>query len=227
MKSSVLLIIGLGCCAYAAGECVEINSDAKPSSPNVSIRVLFDGEPKVNVAVVVTLPKGQGSRVVKSDSGGMVDLKNLPAGTNCITAADDNFHQGNLCLAVSKQTGARSNSFALTMFSSLPPLPNVQGSEKSVAPERLRQLDLIISDPSGAVIPHAEILVFKRDSYRRGQPVLKAWTDQEGRFKTTLDPGTYVVAIRTVGFKSAVHLVEVTSGGIETQIREVLQVGGC
>jgi hypothetical protein len=230
MKLLTAFLVILTCCDFAASECVEVTGlEAKPSSRNVRITVMLDGKPKGNVELMVTLPGGHGSRSFVTDSHGTAMLKDLPFGTNCVVAVGENYLRADVCLAVSKQSESKISSFTLALLDTLPPTPgigNVQAAEKNAAPERLRQLDGVVLDPSGAAIPHAEIQVYKRGSYPQN-PVAKVWSDQEGRFTVALNSDSYTIIVRVQGFGTGIRVVEISPDGGEGQFHQTLEVGKC
>jgi hypothetical protein len=232
MKTLAAFALTLACCAHMSGECVEVaGPEAKPSpsSRDAKIRLLLDGKPKGNVQLTVTLPEEQGSRSFVTDSHGTAVLKDLPIGTNCITAVGENYFRADLCLAVSVQPERKISSFTLTLLDGLPPAPalgNVQAAEKNPALERLRQLKVEVLEPAGGVVPHAEIRVYKRGSYPQNL-LARAWSDQNGRFTAPLNPDSYTIIIRMPGFRTAIRVIKVSPEGREGELREVLQLGGC
>ncbi len=227
MKLLTAFLVILTCCDFAASECVEVTQrEAKPSSRNARITVELDGKPQGNVKLIVSLPEGQSPRSFVTDSRGEAMLKDLPVGTDFVTAVGENYLRAELCLAVSAQSNSKMSSFTLALLDVLPALGNVQAAEQSAVPERLRQLDGLVLDPSGAAIPHAEIQVYKRGSYPK-KPLAKGWTDQEGRFTVLLNPSSYTIIVRMQGFGTSIRVVEISPDGREGQLHEILQVGKC
>lgn len=230
MKSLALAALALSCCAVAAGECTEVQrAETKPSSRNARIRVVLDGKPQGNAKLTVALPEGKGSRSFVTDSHGDVVVKDLPVGTDCITAVGENYLRAELCLAVSARSKSDISSFTLALVDMLRPAPavgNVQAAEKNAAPERFRQLDGVVLDPAGGVAPHTEIDVYKRGSYPQN-PVVKIWSDQEGRFTAPLNPDSYTIIFRSQGFTTSIRVIEISPDGREDRVRVILQIGTC
>lgn len=225
MKRFLLAALGaLFFTSLAYTMCVTVTAEPVPSGRNAKITVLYDGKPQEHVKLTVTL-LGEGSfRSFITDSHGTAMLKDLPAGTNCVTAVGENDLQGYLgylCLGVSN-SNAQMSSFMLTLADSLPPLP----APGNRPPDLLRQLEMVVEDASGGFVPHAEVQVYERKSYHKN-PLVKAWTDQEGRLAVPLNPGTYAVTVRSPGFKATVRAIEISPEGRAGPVREVLQPGSC
>jgi hypothetical protein len=222
MKTLAAVAMVLGCCISASSECVTVIRDPTPSFRNANITVLRDEKPQEGVKLSVTLPNGQGFRSFVTDSNGTAMLKDLPAGTNCVTAVGEDNSEAYLCLAVSKDTNPEISVFALTLAETLPPLPLIG----SAPPDVLRKLEMVVQDASGGVIAHAEVRVYSRQSYPKN-PLVKAWTDQDGRLAVAVNPGTYAVTVGSPGFKPRVRIIEISSDGSAGPVREVLQPGSC
>jgi Carboxypeptidase regulatory-like domain len=226
MKSLAAVVLALICCAFAAGECVVVVNET-PSPRNARITVLVDGKPQRDVKLTVVLPAGKGSRSFVTDSHGTVMLRDLPDGTNCVTATDENNFRGDLCLAVPRHSARKISSFNLNLSPygfGLSPNDEVKTAEKNLAPERFLRLDGTVLDQAGAVISQAEIQVYKRGSYPHS-PVAKVWTDGQGRFTVPLNPDHYTVVIQRTGFKTGYRIIEISPEGAEGQLREILQIG--
>ena len=227
MKSLSAIALALICCALAAGECIVVVKET-PSSRNAQVTVLLDGKQQQNVKLTVVLPEGKGSRSFVTDSRGTVMPRDLPVGTNCVTATDKNNFRGDLCLAVPRRSGRKISSFNVNLSPygfDLSLNDKVKTAEKNLAPERFRQLDRTVLDQAGAVIPHAEIQVYKRGSHPHNA-LTRVWTDQQGRFTVPLNPDRHTVVIQGLGFKTAYRIIEISPDDAEGQLREILQIGG-
>jgi len=223
MKILAAVALVLSYCISASTECVTVTGpEETKSSQNARITVLRDEKPQEGVKLIVHPPNGQEFRSFFTDSHGTAILKELPAGTNCVTAVGDDHFVAYLCLAVSKDSNPEISAFVLTLADPLPPPPPIG----SALPDVLRKLEMVVQDPTGATIPHAEIWVYARQSYPKN-PLVKAWTDQDGRVAVPVNPGTYAVLARSPGFKAAVHVIEVSPDGREGRVQEVLQIGEC
>src|SRR5229473_6717535 len=159
MKSLAAIALAMTWCSFAAGECIVVVNETKTSSRNAQVTVLLDGKPQRNVKLTVALPEGKGSRSFVTDSHGTVMLRDLPVGTNCVTAADENNCRGDLCLAVPRLSARKMSSFKVNLSPYGFDL-EVETAEKNQAPERFLRLDGTVLDQAGAVIPHAEIQVY-------------------------------------------------------------------
>jgi len=225
MKSLAAIALALICCALAAGECIVIVKET-PSSRNAQVTVLLDGKQQQNVKLTVVLPEGKGSRSFVTDSHGTVMPRDLPVGTNCVTATGKNNFHGDLCLAAPRRSARKISSSNVNLSPygfDLSLNDKVKSAEKNLALERFRQLDGTVQ--AGAVIPHAEIQVYKCGSYPHNA-LTKVWTDQQGRFTVPLNPDRYTVVIQGLGFKTAYRIIESSPDGAEGQLREILQIGG-
>ena len=224
MKILAAVAMVLSCCISASSYCVTVSGpETKPSFRSAIITVLRDEKPQEGVKLTVTLPDGHGFRSFVTDSHGTARLKDLPEGTNCVRADGGDYLGAYLCLAVSKDSNPEIRAFVLALADTLPPPPSIISS---APPEVLRQLEMVVQDPSGGVIQHAEVRVYVRQSYPTNF-LVKAWTGQDGRLAVPVDPGTYAITVRSPGFKAAVRVIEISPDGRVGPIREVLQVGSC
>ena len=230
MKSFTALVLVLLCCRCSAGQCVEITARAlpetKPSSRNAKITVLLSGKPQAKVKIVVSLPAGQGSRSFVTDSDGSVMLKDLPKGMSCVKATAESNLADEVCL----QVPAHSNNEVSSVYMAFSaPLPTdsfenkVKRAEQSDPSQRLRRLAGTLVDANGAVIPGADIQVYRRGKYLDGAPATFK-TNDVGRFKASLEPGIYTVIFRMFGFEREFVEVEISPEGSERELYETLQV---
>jgi len=231
MKSFAALAVSLAWGALAAGQCIEVRGpelpETKSSSRSAKIAVLLNGKPQGNVKVVLSLPAGLGLRSLVSGPDGNVMLKDLPDGLSCVTAAADNHLAAVLCLQVSAHSNDEASSFSMVLSPTGPPSNSfgdkVKRAEQSVPSLRLRRLAGTVVDPLGAVIPNADVHVYKRGKYPDGAlTILK--TNELGRFELSLEPGIYTVIIRMHGFRSEFVEVEISPDGIDSELHKTLQV---
>lgn len=224
MKVLVALALNLTWCAFAVSQCVVI-LDSKPSSRNAKITVLVDGTPQGNAKLFINLPAGQGSRSLATDLRGAAVLKDLPVGTNCITAAESNL-SGGLCLEVSAQSNTQS-SFRVSLVAKPPhlnpPEGRVKHMEQSPPTFRLKTLAGVVLDPAGGAIPKAGVQIYKRGSYPR-EPVMTVKTDDEGKFSASLEPDVYTVIAQSPGFQPEFQSVEISRDGKDDELRQILQL---
>ena len=224
MKVLAALALNLTWCAFAVSQCV-IVLDSKPSSRNAKITVLLDGKPRGNAKLFINLPPGQGSRSLVTDPKGAARVKDLPVGTNCITAAENNL-SGGLCLEVSAQSNTESSfriALAVKPPHLNPPEEKVKRMEQLPPPFRLKTLAGVVLDPAGGVIPKAEIQIYNRGSYPR-EAVMTLKTDDEGKFSASLELGVYTVIVRRLGFRPEFQGVEISPEGKDEELRQILQV---
>lgn len=222
MKILAAVAMVLSCCISASSYCVTVTgAEPVPSGRNADITVLYDGKPQEHVKLTVTLlGRGSFSSFI-TDSHGTAMLKDLPAGTNCVTSVFEEYFGAHLCLAVSKDSNREISAFVLTLADTLPPPPI-----SSAPPDLLRHLEMVVEDASGAAVAHAEVRVYERQSYPKN-PLVKAWTDQEGQLAVPLKPGAYAVTVRSLGFKATVRAIEISPEGRVGPVQEVLQPGSC
>lgn len=81
----------------------------------------------------------------------------------------------------------------------------------------------IVVDPWGAVIPKADIQIYRRGSYPQNQLQLPK-TNQEGRFAGSLEPSSYTDIILVPEFRTGVLAVEIARDGEQSELRETLQI---
>lgn len=103
-------------------------------------------------------------------------------------------------------------------------IPRIGDAEDSPIAVRVKEFHGIVLDPSGSVLPQADIQVLDRDNLDAGA-VLKIQSDSAGHFSAHLEKGTYVAIFHSPGFKSFVSVFEVTEKG-DAELRITLQVGG-
>jgi hypothetical protein len=100
--------------------------------------------------------------------------------------------------------GAHFYSFAAPAANTLSAYAVLLDTPETDAPAYLGVLSGTVSDPSGAKIPHATVLI-RGDSIDR-----EITSDDTGRFSLPLPPGTYEVTITATGFVSYTTNVTVT-----------------
>ena len=113
-------------------------------------------------------------------------------------------------------------------LSTAPPLADsfenkVKRAEQSDPSQRLRRLAGTLVDANGAVIPGADIQVYKRGKCPDGAPATFK-TNDVGRFEASLEPGIYSVIFRMFGFEREFVEVEISPEGSERELYETLQV---
>jgi hypothetical protein len=225
MKTLTAFALILSCCVVVSGQCV-IVSEPEPSSRNAKITVLLNGKPAGNAKIIINLPAGQGMRSLVTDSHGTAALKDLPEGASCITATGGNGLSALLCLEVSERSTKDISSFQMTLAASPQRLKfdeNIKRMEQRPPAFRLRTMAGVVLDPLGAVIPKAEIQIYKHGSYP-GEPVKTLKTDDLGRLVESFEPGVYTIIVRKPGFQTQFQGVEISPDGKDEELRYVLQV---
>jgi hypothetical protein len=226
----------LGCLLIAAKATVGCSVvqvvETHPSSSNVQLTVLKDGTPQQSATVVVSsqIDAQQLGPPLKTDARGRAELRNLPPGTFCITATADPRLRADLCLVVSKGHGHERSEFSLKLAPLPPPPPTLAEqlaeAAKSQPQARARAFEGIVTDVTGASIPHAQIVVHV---VRPGKEpnLIRLEADEAGRFSVPLSPGNYAAAFQSPGFRT--RLVGFAIGPDESHELApiVLQVGTC
>jgi hypothetical protein len=92
----------------------------------------------------------------------------------------------------------------------------------AASPDALKSgLDVLLSDPSGAVIPNVQVLVENQERIK----IVTGTTNMAGRIRLAgLSPGTYVLTVRCSGFKDLKDTLNVQPGQM-LGVRLTLQVG--
>jgi hypothetical protein len=198
------------------------------SSRNARIVVLLDDKPVGRLRMLVDFFEAHSQHPIMTDSDGIATLKDLPQGTTCLTTTQGDGLSARLCLVVSPQSTNETSSFRMTLAPPPPiqfnPSPDrVRQLEQSSAAVRIRSLKGTVVDPIGAVVPKAEIQVYRRGSYPQ-QPAKTLKTDDLGRFSDNPDPGSYTVVIQMHGFRPEFLNVEISPSGKDDELRLPLQV---
>jgi len=81
----------------------------------------------------------------------------------------------------------------------------------------------LVFDQSGAVIPRAQVEIFRKDALDGG-PLVKMETGEKGEFAAHLENGTYVATFRSQGLKTYVLVFEVSEKG-QAELHITLEVG--
>jgi hypothetical protein len=223
-----LLLAAKASIACSVVEVVEIH----PSSPNLRITVLKEGTAQQNAAIVVSLQANaqQVGPPLKTDGHGRAELRNLPSGTYCITATADPRLGAILCLAVSKGHDHERSEFSMKL-ASLPPRPPTLAEQlaeaaKSPPQARAREFEGIVTDVTGAFIPHAKVVVYVGRS-GKGPNLVSLEADDAGRFSVSLSPGNYTAAFQSPGFRTRLMSFTIWPDESQELAPIVLQAGTC
>lgn len=206
--------------------------ETHPSSPNLRLIVLKDGASQQGVTLVVTLQENaqQVRPTLTTDARGSAELRNLAPGTYCVAATADPRLEADLCLVVSNARNRKRSEFSLKLEPLPPPPPTLtellEQAAKSPPQVRARDFAGVVTDPSGASISHAGLVVYVHSSEKKPN-LIRLEADQDGRFSIPLNPGSYTAAFQSPGFKT--RLVGFVIGPDESQesVSIVLQVGSC
>lgn len=227
----VLGCLLIGAKATFACSVVEV-VETRPSSPNVRLTVLRDGIPQGNATLVVRLQSDaqQLGPALKTDKRGNAELRDLAPDTYCFTAAADPRLGASLCLVVSGSQDRKRSEFSLKLLPLPPPPPTLteQLEQTSKSPLRVRakKFEGIVTDVTGASIPHAEIVVYvPRSGTELNLTRLAA--DEAGHFSLPLGPGSYAVAFQSPGFRTRFMGFVIGPDEIQELAPIVLQVGAC
>jgi hypothetical protein len=216
--------------SLAFGECVTISEDPLPSSRNVRITVLGDGKPKQN-AVLVVISQKDGKQVgptIRTDTRGIVELRDLADGIYCIEATADPGLGAKLCLKVGLWIDSKPTEVGLSLSVQPPPPPTfeerVQGAAALPIEQRAQTFAGVVKDPSGAGIPRADIVIHRRASEGKAETV-KLTTDERGRFSAPLTPGSYTAGFQSAGFKTRFIGFEIAPDAPKQDLPIVLDLG--
>jgi hypothetical protein len=234
MRALTITAACLFVAALACGECVIVVAPARPSYQNVRLEVSRNGKPQQNVTLTVVWQfNGKLARpAITTDVHGIAKLENLPPGDYCINATAAPRLADTLCLNVSKTSDARLSQFSMLLSPVPPPPPTleerVQEVEKRPIELRGQTLKGLVTDISGAGIPHAEIAVYPRGSVKTQNPT-KLSADDDGGFSAQLDPGTYTAVFQSQGFSTRFVAVEIAPEAPKQNMTVTLQIrnDGC
>ena len=226
----------LGCILIAAKATLACSVvevvETVPSSPNVRLTVLKDGIPQGNATLVVRLQSSaqQVGPPLKTDKQGNAELRNLAAGTYCVTAAADARLGASLCLVVSNGQDRKRSEFSLKLLPLPPPPPTLaeqlEQTSKSPLQVRASKFAGTVTDVTGASIPHARIVVYVPGSGAELNQI-KLEADEDGRFSLPLGPGSYAVAFQSPGFRTRFMGFAIGPDESPELGPIVLQIGAC
>jgi hypothetical protein len=111
-----------------------------------------------------------------------------------------------------------------------PPAPTLaeqlEQTSKSPLQVRARKFEGIVTDVTGASIPHARIVVYVPRSGTELN-LIKLEADEQGRFSLPLSPGSYAVAFQSPGFRTLLMGFAIGPDESPELAPIVLQVGSC
>ncbi|MGC1484046.1 MAG: carboxypeptidase-like regulatory domain-containing protein [Candidatus Acidiferrum sp.] len=222
------LTLTVSACAATTDACVFVNGwETKPSSKNAEVLLLLNGKPQANARLTVISASPTGWRFIATGPDGTAMLEDLSRGITCVTATDQKELFAALCLRVSAQSESSVSQFRMSLTPTPPHTSSlyarVQELKESPPALTVRSLRGTVMDPVGAVIPKAEVQVYKRDSYPHS-PVKILSTNETGEFSDLLEPGIYTVIVRASGFAAECLAVEIRRDDKECELRQILDV---
>jgi len=85
-------------------------------------------------------------------------------------------------------------------------------------------ITVVVTDPTGAAIPHAEVQIASAPSL--GLPAPELETNGAGTLAVELQPGEYDITAHALGFRTAGRHI-IAQSGVAQSVQVALQVGGC
>ena len=218
------------CClvmtGLAVGLCVTVEPNDKPSSQNVQVTTVRNGKPLKNVKLEVLALGAQKGFLLSTNDDGVAMLPALHPGKQCIAATTPDSVTRGLCLDVSLDAKGKTSSFAID----LPPTQTQQElakAETMPVHDRVQEFRGNVQDPSGAVVPHTKIEVWRKGSQDKTY-VIQVEAEANGHFSAHLADGVYMAFFRASGFRTNIALLEVGEKQAPKDLQIVLVVGpGC
>jgi hypothetical protein len=222
----------------SAGECVTVWSGPaipepiyQQASREVRILAVQDGKPLVGASLSVFFgAEDKASLLLATDQRGLAVVSRLRPGRYHIVAlSPDRLDTAVLYMEVPEKAAAQTSSFLIDLTASdLGPPITLAAPAVNTAPinDYIRQFKGVVSDVTGAVIPKAQVQVYRRGEEVK-EPVAKLRADVSGRFSAQLAPGAYVAFLESPGFKTRIVGFEI---GPQLQAKDLqiqLVVGGC
>jgi hypothetical protein len=131
---------------------------------------------------------------------------------------------------VSNAHDGKRSEFSLNLAPLPPPPPTLEEllEQAAMSPPqvRARTFEGIVTDVTGAPISRAGLVVYVHHSEEKAN-LIRAVADVEGRFSVTLNPGRYVAAFQSPGFKTRFVVFEIGPEGSQESVPIVLQIGAC
>ena len=220
-----VLCLGLGASAAKACSIVEI---AAPASPNAQIQLLLNGKPRRGLKVEMEAD-GRPAGIIVTDARGRFRLKGLAVGTYyCFNANQSPDLTARLCLQVSADREARRD-FAMTLE---PPTPSsfpgkLKTAQQAKVEKQIQSLNVLVMDPTGAVIPGARVTVYGHGTGAESQALTTFSANAEGHVVASLAPGVYVLAVQSPGFENAFIVAEIVPTAPSEGFEVRLNIGSC
>lgn len=176
--------------------------------------------------------------ILRSDRQGWLKTPKLSAGLYEVMVHAGDTLQADVFLEVSSRYGRHATAFAIDLQPTSPApwvfavietdetrATNVDVAQAAKTPitERLQAFRGVVTDPSGAVVPGADIQIIQTGP---GRPkILNGITSgRAGDFEARLEPGTYVAVFMEPGFKSKFVGFEIATDGSE-RLEVTLEIG--
>ena len=231
------IVCALACLSLAvpaSSYCVSVGPEFHPAAQKARITVLKDGTAQKDAMLVITraggefLSGGPFGLTLKSDSLGAVALPELVPGRYCIIASISTGLSKDLCLEVSNGD-TKDTSFSIELGNkqwASPAFKDALKAEQAAPIEiRLKAFAGIVIDPSGALIPKAQIAIFQR-GVDAEWPTRVMASDNDGRFAAKLDAGVYTAILVSQGFVVKHVTFEIAADASGEELRVDLKPGG-
>ncbi len=200
----LLVLVLLSSCMAFACSVVVIRETAKVSR-HVVVGLSYEGTPVKDIELsVVEKSTGKLVQKVTTDAHGSTHIENLVPGAYTIKSPVSDDKE----IIVSDEEEA--STLQISAFLERRPM-------------RLASFKAIITDPTGAVVPGAVVVLETLDGVT---PIAAGTTDSAGRIKLDLRPGTYRMRVGVQGFKTPSVPVQIANDGWPS-FRLQLVLGGC
>jgi hypothetical protein len=220
--------------SVAHASCAVVESETRLSKQNALVTVMMGGKPAKNQQLLLQIhlfPDGTESELeLTTNSRGIIDLNGLKVGRNCLTAFSATGEirwTSSMCLDVAASRNSAPTKFPLVL-TAVPSGPSMDDvlKEKEKLPIEVSVAAFVgtVTDPTGAMIPNANISIFRRGLKTRMEPV-KTVTDDEGAFTAPLDSGAYTVVITMPGFKTRFMELEINKDAPKRNVMIDLKIG--
>jgi 5-hydroxyisourate hydrolase-like protein (transthyretin family) len=189
----------------------------QPSTRNIRITVLRDGEPAKAVLVEVHRAGMTGTDqppllFATTTEDGFAALSDLPKGKYVIDAIATDRARTHLLLKVSKNKARDEDTTNFQMFLELPQEHVAwRPWNQSVGPLG-RHFEGLLTDPIGTAIAAVKIQIFRKGT-GTSKDVIQLQSDERGRFSAQLEDGTYLAIFRVFGFRLEIVPFEVVAQG--------------
>jgi hypothetical protein len=215
------------------GECVTVESAKlpfQPSSQKVRITAMLDGKPLKDARIGFFLTKEYETHLwLVTDEQGIVTSPLLQPGQYHVVAMSSEGRFAEIYLDVSKGAGNVASAFLMDLTPKAPTLAERKSLaalvEKTPVTEHVRKFTGVVEDPSGAVIPEADIQIFQKG--KEGDAVVTLKADKEGRFSVPLADGVYVAFLRMQGFRTEAVGFEIAGSASVKDVRISMLIGWC